>query len=85
MARRKRTHAFPTIIHDALIIHDIVVPSISFFFWIFYFIHILHVVDPCPQCVSIAALRFFFLTYIPIFLSALGFFHDKTVYTAFLG
>ena len=30
MARRKRTHDFPTIIHDALAIRGIVVPSISF-------------------------------------------------------
>jgi len=82
MARRKRTHDFPTIIHDALAIRGLVVPSISFVLFFFFFLDLLFYTlvaccrpfsTFCLQCVSIAALRLFSLTYIPIFLSALGF------------
>jgi hypothetical protein len=90
MARRKRTHDFPTIIHDALDIHGIVVPSIPFFSFFFLLDLLFYPHFACCRPLStfdysVAALRLLSLTYIPIILSA-RIFHDETVFTTtFLG
>jgi len=55
MARRKRTHDFPTIIHVALITRNATLSVLRFLFpFLFLFLDILsypHVVDPYPPFV----------------------------------